>query len=607
MFTYFSNLSIRYKLTIIIFLASLAASITLLAAVLILDRQRLIDETNEDARSEILMLSQEFVKIILYGSIDISADIVSKLETFPLIMNSFVFDEKGNVIFSYHKQGVDKIEPPTLSQKETRYEDGFFHIFQPISYYDKKYGVVYSKISDIRLRKLQNDYYLAVAVIFPLVVLGSFLLALWLQRYFSTPVINLTKEISSITETHKYSQRISLPTRDEFGDLYRNYNKLLAEIEIRQKFLKEGEQRLSGMLEIAGSAIISIDKKQRIILFNRQAEEIFGYSSEEVIGGSIDQLIPERYRHSHRDNIINFGKERTDFIKGMSRSDVYGLRSNGEEFPLRASISKGEFSGQLIYTVAIDDVSEIRKKESELSKYQERLEDLVLERTTALERSNKELESYSYSIAHDLRGPLRSITSFSQILLDDVGDTIDEDSKYHLSRIIKSGAHLSVLIDDILQLSKITRSELHYGNIDLSALTEEILQRHREQEPQRKVIWIVEPELKVDGDKHLIELMMDNLIGNAWKFTRNVAKAEISFTREIINDGKVFVVRDNGVGFNMDYSDKLFREFQRLHGIDEFEGTGIGLATVRRILDRHGGNIWADSEPDKGASFFFTL
>lgn len=607
MFKFFKNLSIRYKLTIIIFLASLAVSILLLAAVLIMDRQRLIDETIEDARSDIMMLSQEFVKIILYGSIDISADIASKLETFPLTMHSFMFDEKGEVVFSYHKQGTNQIEPPDISQQQTRYENGYFHIFEPISYYGKEYGIVYSKISDIRLRKLRNEYYLAVAMIFPLVILGSFLLALWLQRFFSAPVIKLTKDISSITATHDYSQRISLSTHDEFGELYRNYNKLLAEIEIKQKYLQEGEQRLAGIIEIAGSAIISIDQQQRIILFNHQAEKIFGYSSEEIIGGPIDKLIPERFRLSHQSNIRNFGKMSTNYIEGMSRSDVYGLRSNGEEFPIKASISKGKFSGQLIYTVAIDDVSEIRRKETELKKYQEHLEVLVSERTAALERSNKELESYSYSIAHDLRGPLRSITSFSQILLDDLEEKIDKESKHHLNRIINAGAHLSTLIDDILQLSKITRSELHYSRINLSSLTEDILHRYCEQEPQRKVNWIVEPELKVEGDKQLVELMMENLIGNAWKFTRNVADTEISLTTKLLNDGKVFVVRDNGVGFNMNYSNKLFREFQRLHGVDEFEGTGIGLATVKRILDRHGGNIWAEAEPDKGASFFFTL
>ena len=186
-------------------------------------------------------------------------------------------------------------------------------------------------------------------------------------------------------------------------------------------------------------------------------------------------------------------------------------------------------------------------------------------------------------------------------------EQLDTESKDHLKRIIKAGSHLSTLIDDILQLSKITRSELHFGSIDLSALTETILQRYKDQEPERKAHWIVEPALEVVGDKQLIELMMENLIGNAWKFTRNVDETEISFTTDLVNGGKVFVVRDNGAGFNMHYSNKLFREFQRLHGVDEFEGTGIGLATVKRILDRHGGNIWADSEPNKGASFFFTL
>ncbi len=603
----FQNLSIKHKLTLIIFVASLTISLLGFGVVLIQERQRLISETIRVAKEEIKMLSQELVKIILYGSVDISADVVSKLETFYLTENSFLFDLDGNIVFSYHKKGIKKIAPPALLRQHTRYEGNHFYIFQPVTYLGKDYGVAYYKVSDSALVKQIKNYYYAIAAIVPFVALCSFLLALWLQRYFTTPILRLTHDVEKITKSHNYSKRISINTQDEFGDLYAKYNQLLGEIEAREKSLFDSEQRLAGIIDIAGSAIISINDSQQIILFNKQAENIFCYSAKDVIGQSIDVLIPEKYQRGHKKNIEKFSTRGSGSISSMGCSDIFAIRKNGEEFPISASISKGEFGGNNIFTVAINDITDIKKKENEIKTYQLHLEDLVAKRTVALEVTNKELESYSYSIAHDLRAPLRSITSFSQILSEELRGRLSVEEKDLMQRVIRASKNMAILIDDILQLSRISRGNLQHKKIDLSKVSKSILLRYQEHEPKRKVKWKVQPGLMASGDPSLLEVMLENLLGNAWKFTSKEPSPEIEFGMNVQEKAKTYFVRDNGLGFDMKYSEKIFGEFQRLHGSGDFEGTGIGLATVKRIVARHGGQVWVEAKEGKGAAFYFTL
>jgi len=244
-------------------------------------------------------------------------------------------------------------------------------------------------------------------------------------------------------------------------------------------------------------------------------------------------------------------------------------------------------------------------------------------RARELEGSNKELEAYSYSIAHDLRAPLRSITAYSQILLEEANAKLNLEEKDSLQRIVKAGKFMALLIDDILELSRISRTALHRHSVDLSSLAEDCVQRLMENNRQRHINWQIEPNLHAIGDSRLLTNMLYNLLDNAVKFTGAKESAEIKFgvmnidevdedlcvkmTDLDIEADVIFYVTDNGVGFDMKYVDKLFGIFQRLHSNDEFEGTGIGLATVARIIHRHDGHVWAQSELGKGATFYFTL
>jgi two-component system sensor histidine kinase/response regulator len=225
----------------------------------------------------------------------------------------------------------------------------------------------------------------------------------------------------------------------------------------------------------------------------------------------------------------------------------------------------------------------------------------------ALEAANKELESFSYSVSHDLRAPLRSIDGFSQALLEDYADKLDEEGKDHLQRVRASTQRMAELIDDMLNLSRMTRSEMRLEPVNLSAVARVIAAELQRSEPERQVKFVIAEGVVAHGDTGLLKVVMENLIGNAWKFTSKHQNATIEFGLIQQNGNSAYFVRDNGSGFDMAYAGKLFGAFQRLHDAREFPGTGIGLATVQRVVHRHGGQVWAESEVEKGATFYFTL
>jgi light-regulated signal transduction histidine kinase (bacteriophytochrome) len=225
----------------------------------------------------------------------------------------------------------------------------------------------------------------------------------------------------------------------------------------------------------------------------------------------------------------------------------------------------------------------------------------------ALEAVNKELESFSYSVSHDLRSPLRAIDGFSLAILEDYGDSIDATGKLYLERIRNASQNMAELIDDILQLSKVSRYSLEKKQINLSDMAEKIKKTLMESDPKRNVEFIIKDSLTAEADPVLAHRLLQNLIENSWKFTSQKKKGKIEVGKEEKNGQTIFFVRDNGAGFDMKYADKLFGPFQRLHAQKDYPGTGIGLATVQRIVYKHQGEVWAEAIPEKGAVFYFTL
>jgi PAS domain S-box-containing protein len=243
----------------------------------------------------------------------------------------------------------------------------------------------------------------------------------------------------------------------------------------------------------------------------------------------------------------------------------------------------------------------------EVQSYAADLEKRVAERTAELTLVNKELEAFAYSVSHDLRAPLRAIDGFSQALLEDYSGKLDETGEDYLRRVQTASRRMAQLISDLLKLSRLIREEMIREQVDLSTVASEVIADLQEAHPDRQVEVVIQPGLTVNGDSHLLRVTLENLLGNAWKFTSKQPNARIEFGCKEIDGLPTYFVRDNGAGFDMTYAHKLFGAFQRLHAVTEFDGTGIGLATVQRIIHRHGGRIWAKSQVGQGATFYFTL
>jgi PAS domain S-box-containing protein len=253
------------------------------------------------------------------------------------------------------------------------------------------------------------------------------------------------------------------------------------------------------------------------------------------------------------------------------------------------------------------DVTERKRAEEEVRLLNVELEERVRSRTAALETANRELEAFAHSVSHDLRAPLRGIDGWSQALLEDCGERLDAQGHQHLDRVRSEAQRMGRLIDDLLQLSRINRGELASTTVDLTSLAGTIVARLKEAHPDRSIEFIIAPRLKCTGDARLLEVALTNLLANAVKFTGPRNPGRVEFGQTECEGDAAFFVRDNGVGFDMNYAEMLFAPFQRLHKASEFPGTGIGLATVQRVIHRHGGRIWADAQIGVGAALYFTL
>ena len=348
---------------------------------------------------------------------------------------------------------------------------------------------------------------------------------------------------------------------------------------------------------------IAFVRDDLVVRGNRRAEELFGFEAGGLAGQRIDVVFPDAAAGEAMRSRAAAGDP-----AAVCTDELQLKRRDGSLFwaflnvrPLDAADARGGTVWMFL------DVTERRRAQAELTRLNAELEQRVRERTAELIAANEELEAFSYSVSHDLTAPLRGIDGFSRMLEDDCLARTDERARGYVARIRAGIVRMQQLIDDLLALSQVTRSKLKHEPVDLSAIGEQITTELRQVQPQRQVEVCIAAGLTATGDANLLRIALENLLRNAWKFTSRQAPASIQLGVLPSNGKAVYFVRDNGAGFDMRYAAKLFGAFQRMHRASDFEGTGIGLAIVNRIIQRHGGRIWAEAEPNQGATFFFTL
>jgi PAS domain S-box-containing protein len=345
------------------------------------------------------------------------------------------------------------------------------------------------------------------------------------------------------------------------------------------------------------------------VLLNVRAEKQFGYRRDELIGQKVKNIIPQGFAERLIADAQRSAEEAQAQRIGTGL-ELTGKRRNGSDFPIEIMLSPLESADGLLVTAAIRDITARKKAEAQLLHKVEELNRSNADMAEMVNRAaaaNQELEAFAYSVSHDLRAPLRSLDGFSQVLLEDYADKLDADGRDSLHRIRAASQRMGLLIDDMLSLSQVTRREVVSARVDLSGIAAEIMAELRLRQPRRQVEFINAPGLVVNSDPDLMRIVLANLLGNAWKFTGRRAQARIEFGAADHQGRPAYFIRDDGVGFDMAYAGKLFGAFQRMHSIRDFEGTGIGLATVQRVIHRLGGQVSAEAALDRGATFFFSL
>ncbi len=369
---------------------------------------------------------------------------------------------------------------------------------------------------------------------------------------------------------------------------------------------------VASIFEVKAGLIMRITKENmEIFLRSENKENPYPPDGKDQLGhGLYCETVIGENSELYIDNALNSKTWQDNPDVRLDMVAYYGLpikNPDGSFFGTICALDDKTMANSEKYRDLLEQFRSSIEKDLKILQLNEELEERVKKRTAQLEASNKELETLAYSISHDLRSPLRAMSGFSEFLLKEYEDKLDKQGRHYLERVVNAAGQMGRLIDDLLHVAKITRTEFEYKQLDLSLTAQKIINRLKNLDPYRQVEFYAAKELAVQGDEELLEIVLENLLGNAWKFTAGSEKAVIELGQVIEDNEQIFYVRDNGAGFETKYADKLFGVFQRLHGTSEYPGTGIGLAISKRIIDRHGGRIWAESEVSKGATFFFTL
>ena len=531
--------------------------------------------------------------------------ILNSLKSQPHITAAAIYDDNKTIFASYTRKGQEEVFPAKpLSSDTSLFNDDAIVVYKAIILSGEQIGTLYLS-KDLASQKQRFWSYLEIAL---LVLIGSltaaYIVATILAKNISAPIISLADTSQKVSQQKDYSIRAIKMSNDETGFLADSFNQMLVQIQERDadlhktyETIQDAEKRYRTTLDhmLEGCQIIGFDWKY--LYLNEVAIKHSRSTKEELIGKTMIDVYPgientEMFQYMNR-----CMKERTP--NQMENKFVY---PDGEKKWFTLSIEpvpEGIF-------ILSEDITERKKLQEELNKHHEQLEELVKDRTSQLEAANKDMESFSYSVSHDLRAPLRAISGYARMLEQDYSNLLDKEGNRLLGVIQNNAKTMGSLIDDLLALSRLGRKEIRKSLVDMTQLTKTVLQEINKITNHKAEVRInrLHPAM---ADNSLVSQVMTNLLSNAIKYSSKKEKPVVKIGSEEKDGQLIYSVSDNGAGFDMQYAHKLFGVFQRLHASHEFEGTGVGLAIVHLLIRKHGGNVWAEGEVNKGATFYFSL
>lgn len=623
----FATRSVRHKLFLVVLAATFAALIVAGTALMIYELRSYQERWVNDLTAQAEILGRASAAALAFDDPKSAREYLSLLRARPGILAAAIYSSKGRLFASYASAEAPAGDFPKLPELDgSRIEGKELVLFRRIVENNEILGTVYLRARYELLERLKG--YLAIlAIVMALSLLVALLISAWMQTVLTKPILEVTDVARQVMDKRDFSLRARKTTQDEIGYLVDAFNDMLAEIGRRAEALEASNQslaremaerqhaddevrklnvelerrvaertaQLQAVTDTANDGIISADERGRIVYFNRGAERMFGYPAEKILGRPITSLMPARFHEAHSAGFQRYLATGEARVVGKT-VELTAISKDGREFPVDLSLASWTTAQGMFFTAILRDITARKQAEETLKNINEQVKS-----------ANKELEGFSYSVSHDLRAPLRAVTGFAKLLLEDHAGQLDAEARRKIGVIQGEAQRMGVLIDDLLAFSRLGRKAMQVADIDMTELARTTFAELNGQDGGPKAEFRLGALPRGKGDRVLLGQVWANLLANALKFSSKRDKPLIEVSA--ISDEKehVYFVRDNGAGFDPRYQSKLFGVFQRLHNSSEFPGTGVGLALVQRIVVRHGGRVWADGKLNEGATFYFTL
>jgi PAS domain S-box-containing protein len=554
---------------------------------------------------------------------------LSALEVEPHLVAACIYRE-GRLFAQWVRPGAEPNFPSQPGPDGFLYEGDFLALFEPVlekEDQDKaRIGTIYVR-SDFKGIRDRLKLYLGVMIlIFLISFLIAFVLSARLQRFISEPILALANAARMVSEGRDYSARAEKKSEDELGVFTDTFNEMLGQIQIQDSALRRAKEdlekrvhertkdleleiaerkraeealsvsevRFRSLVQSAHDAIILANRNGEIISWNKGAQTIFGYEESEVLGKPLPMIMPERYRDLHQLGLRRFLATGEARVIGRT-VELHALRKDGTELPVELNLTTWKTGEGTLFSGIIRDITQRKKAEEKLT-----------QQAQELARSNAELEQFAYVASHDLQEPLRMVANYTQLLSRRYKDKLDSNAQEFIAFAVDGATRMQRLINDLLEYSRVGTRGKPFVRVDCSSLLGQAIVNLRGAIEESRAIVTNEELPTLTADSGQLVQLFQNLIGNAIKF-RGQTTPRIHISAEENQDHWLFAVRDNGIGIDSQYAERIFIIFQRLHGYSEYPGTGIGLSICKKIVERHGGRIWMESQLGQGSTFYFTI